>query len=152
MPHQQRWLLHNFSISQQSRRHCLLSGIWSHLCCSFQSALAMMFTPPFMTNAMTSDFLSSISPGWVMMFLDSNRTVFAFLSWLDLLGVVLAFWMSILEIFLSLLNHCQMVTDVTSKTFGKFFRSYSELLSKFGEISFQEYVNFWRYLSPGLLR
>ena len=26
------------------------------------------------------------------------------------------------------------------KTFGKFFRSYSDLLSKFGEISFQEYV------------
>ena len=26
------------------------------------------------------------------------------------------------------------------KTFGKFFRSYSELLSKFGNISFQEYV------------
>ena len=25
-------------------------------------------------------------------------------------------------------------------TFGKFFRSYSELLSKFGDISFQEYV------------
>ena len=27
------------------------------------------------------------------------------------------------------------------KTFGKFFRSYSELLSKFGDISFQEYVS-----------
>ena len=26
------------------------------------------------------------------------------------------------------------------KTFGKFFRSYSDLFSKFGEISFQEYV------------
>ena len=26
------------------------------------------------------------------------------------------------------------------KTFGKFFRSYSELLSKFGDISFKEYV------------
>ena len=26
------------------------------------------------------------------------------------------------------------------KTFGKFFRSYSDLLSKFGEISFHEYV------------
>ena len=33
-------------------------------------------------------------------------------------------------------------TDITSfKTFGKFFRSYSELLSKFEEISFQEYVS-----------
>ena len=27
------------------------------------------------------------------------------------------------------------------KTFGKFFRSYSELLSKFGDISFKEYVS-----------
>ena len=27
------------------------------------------------------------------------------------------------------------------KTFGKFFRSYSELLSKFGETSFQDYVS-----------
>ena len=27
------------------------------------------------------------------------------------------------------------------KTFGKFFRSYSELLSKFGEISFQDYIS-----------
>ena len=30
--------------------------------------------------------------------------------------------------------------DKLRKTFGKFFRSYSELLSKFGDISFQEYV------------
>ena len=28
------------------------------------------------------------------------------------------------------------------KTFGKFFRPYSELLSKFGAISFQEYVSY----------
>ena len=27
------------------------------------------------------------------------------------------------------------------KTFGKFFRSYSEILSKFGDISFQEYLS-----------
>ena len=37
------------------------------------------------------------------------------------------------------------------KTFGKFFRSYSELLSKFGAISFQEYVS-KRNHPPGLLR
>ena len=36
-------------------------------------------------------------PGWVVMFLDSRRTVFTFLSWLDLLGVALAFWISILK-------------------------------------------------------
>ena len=36
-------------------------------------------------------------------------------------------------------------TCITSfeKTFGKFFGSYSELLSKFSEISFQEYVSEW---------
>ena len=37
------------------------------------------------------------------------------------------------------------------KTFGKFFRSYSDLLSKFGDISFQEWICFGRNLSPGLL-
>ena len=35
------------------------------------------------------------------------------------------------------------------KTFGKFFRSYSDLLSKFGEISFQEYV--WEGISHPVL-
>ena len=37
------------------------------------------------------------------------------------------------------------------KTFGKFFRSYSDLLSKFGEISFSR-ICYGRNLSPGLLR
>ena len=50
------------------------------------------------TNAMTSDFLSLISHGWVVTFQDSYRTVFIFRSWLDLLGVVLALWNSILKI------------------------------------------------------
>ena len=46
---------------------------------------------------MTSDYLSSISPSLVVMFLYSHRTVFTFLSWLDLLGVVLVFFISILK-------------------------------------------------------
>ena len=51
-----------------------------------------MFIPVFMTNAMTSDFLSSISPGLVVMFLDSHlMMLFTFLSWLDFLDVALAF-------------------------------------------------------------
>ena len=54
-----------------------------------------MFIPAFTTNAMTSDVLSSIFPGWVVMFLDSHRKVFTFLSWLGLLGVALAFRISI---------------------------------------------------------
>ena len=38
------------------------------------------------------------------------------------------------------------------KSFGKFFRSYSDLLSKFGEISLILRICFGRNLSPGLLR
>ena len=56
-------------------------------------------------NAMTSDFLSSISPGWVVMFLDSHRMVLTFFSWLDLLEVALAFRISILKIFKLLPNY-----------------------------------------------
>ena len=36
--------------------------------------------------------------GWARTFPDSHRTVFTFRSWLDLLGVVLAFWISILKV------------------------------------------------------
>ena len=56
--------------------------------------------------------------------------------------VALAFWISILKISKLLQNCWHRVKDITSfeKTFVKFFRSYSELLSKFGDISFQEYV------------
>ena len=56
------------------------------------------------------DFLSQLLPGWVVMYLDSRRTVFTFRSWLDVLGVVLAFWISILQIFKSLLNVWHRVT------------------------------------------
>ena len=72
-------------------------------------------------------------------FLDSHRTVFTFRSWLDLLDVVLAFWISILKITSKLLTQGYRYHKLR-KTFGKFFRSYSELLSKFGDISFQEYA------------
>ena len=64
-----------------------------------------MFIPAFTTNAMTSDFLSSISVCLVVMFLDSHRMVFPFLSWLDLLGTALAFQISILKIFKLLQNY-----------------------------------------------
>ena len=92
---------------------------------------------------MTSDFLLLISHGWVVTFPESHRTVFTFRRWLDLLDIVLAFWISILKIFKLLQNCWQRVIDITSfeNTFGKFFRSYSELLSKFGNILFQEYVS-----------
>ena len=44
-------------------------------------------------------------PGWVVMFPDSHRMVFTFLSWLDLLGVALAFRISILKTFNLLQNY-----------------------------------------------
>ena len=77
-----------------------------------------------------------------MTFQDSHPTVFTFRSWLDLLDVVLAFWISILKIskLLQKLLTQGYRYHKLRKTFGKFFRSYSELLSKFGDISFQEYV------------
>ena len=46
-----------------------------------------------------------ISHGQVVTFPDSHRTVFTFHSWLDLLCVELAFWISILKIF-KLLQNC----------------------------------------------
>ena len=76
-------------------------------------------------------------------FQDSHRTVFTFRSWLDLLDVVLAFLdfhSKNLHITLKLLTQGYRYQKLR-KTFGKFFRSYSELLSKFGDISFQEYLS-----------
>ena len=72
---------------------------------------------------MTSDFLLWISNGWVVTFQDSHRMVFTFRSRLDLLGVVLAFWISILKISKLLQNCWHRVIDTTSfeKTFEKFF-------------------------------
>ena len=99
-----------------------------------------MFTPVFTTNAMTSDFLSLIFPGRMVMFLDSRHMAFTFLSWLHLLGAALAFWTSILQITSKLLTQGYRYHKL-QKIFGKFFRSYSELSSKFDEISFQEYVS-----------
>ena len=58
-----------------------------------------MYITASKTKAMTSDFLLSISPGWVVMFLDSHLMVFIFLSLLDLLGAALEFRISILKIF-----------------------------------------------------
>ena len=67
--------------------------------------LAVMFILAFTTNTMTSDFLSSISPGLSVMFLDFHRMVFTFLSCLDLLVVALGFRISSLKIFKLLSNN-----------------------------------------------
>ena len=92
-------------------------------------------------NSMTSDFLSSIIPGWVVMFLDFHRMAFTFLSWFDSLCVALAnsyFNSKNLQISFKLLMQGYKYHKLR-KTFGKFFRSYSDLFSKFGEILFQGY-------------
>ena len=86
---------------------------------------------------MTLDFVSLIPHGWVMAFQDSNGMVFIFRIWLDLIGVVLAFWISILKI--SKFQNCwHRVIDITS--FDKHVEN-SEFLSQFGNISFQEYLS-----------
>ena len=89
---------------------------------------------------MPSDFLLLFSHGWVVRVPDSHRTVLTFLSWLDLLGVVLAFWISILKIPELLQNCWGYRYHKLRKTSGKLYTT-SELLSKFGDISFQEYVS-----------
>ena len=83
----------------------------------------------FTTNAMTSDFLLLIFHGWAVTFPDSHRTVFTFRSWLDLLGVVLAFWISILKISKSLQNYLHRVTDITN--FEKHFESFLDHTPKY---------------------
>ena len=113
-----------------------------------------MFIPVFMTNAMTSHFLSSIFPGLVVMFLDSHLMLFTFLSQLDLLDVALAFRITQsknLQITSKLLTQGYRYHKLR-KSFGKFFRSYSDLLPIFGEISLILRICFGRNLSPGLLR
>ena len=54
------------------------------------------------------------SHGWVVTFQDSHPTVFTFRSRLDLLDVVLAFWISILKISKLLQNCLHRVIDITS--------------------------------------
>ena len=96
-----------------------------------------------MPNSMTSDFLSLISHGWAVTFQDSHRTVFTFRSWLDFLGVCtsdLDSHSKNLQITLKLLTQGYRYHKLW-KTLGKFLRSFSELLSKFGDISFQEYFS-----------
>ena len=57
---------------------------------------------------------AELSHGWVVTFQDSHPTVFTFRSWLDLLDVVLAFWISILKISKLLQNCLHRVIDITS--------------------------------------
>ena len=107
-----------------------------------------MFIPAFTTNAITSDFLSSISPGWLVIFLDSNRAVFAFLGWLGSLGVVLALWVSVLKNFKSLAQgyRCRRFRGHLEGSSGharSFIQIWWNTVSK---------ISFWRNISPGHLQ
>ena len=92
-------------------------------------------------------------PWLVVMFLDSHLMLFTFLSKLDLLDVALAFRITHsknLQISSKQLTQGYRYHKLR-KSFGKFFRLYSGLLSKFGEISLILRICFGRNLSPGLL-
>ena len=96
-----------------------------------------MFIPAFTTNAMTSDFLSSISPDWVLP--SYGLYIPLLVSFASCCTNVSDFNYKNLELTSKLLTQGNRYHKLR-KTFGKLFRSYSDLLSKFGEISFQEYV------------
>ena len=49
----------------------------------------------------TSDSYRQFPQGWVVMFIDFHCTVFTILSLIDLLHIVLVFWIFILKIFKS---------------------------------------------------
>ena len=111
----------------------------------------MTFIPALMTNAMTSDFLSSISPGYVQFdgiiyqqMVPPSYGVYVS----QLVGlpgavhilVVLDFYSKNLQITSKLLTQ-RYIYHKLRKNMWKVTRSHSELLSKFGEISCKEYVS-----------
>ena len=78
--------------------------------------------------------------------------VFTFLSWLDILGVVLAFWISFLNLFKLFPKYWPRVTDI--KSFEQYLqRSLGHTLS-FIQILWNivSRICFWRNISSGLLR
>ena len=81
--------------------------------------------PAFTTNGMTSDYLSSISPGWVVISLGSQRMVLTFLIRFDLLGDAPTIRISILKIFKLLPNYWHMVTATCNTIFKKHLESSS---------------------------
>ena len=107
--------------------------------------------PAFTTNAITLNFLSSISPGLAVIFIRLPSYGVCIFSWSDLPGVVLAFWIFILNIFKSLQNYRHRVTDITS--FEKKMKS--SLCHTLGFIQIWwniiRRICFWRNFSSGLL-
>ena len=81
-------------------------------------------------------FPINIPPDWMVVCLDSSRTVFILRSWLDSRCCT-----SVWDLHSKNLQITSKFLTGLKKPFGKFFMSYSELLSKCGEVSFQEYVS-----------
>ena len=87
-------------------------------------------------------WLKLISLGWVVIILDSHYTIFTFLSYPSVLyqfRSLVRFARCCTSHFKYLLITSKLLTQSfryhkIRKTLGKFFRSYSELLSKFGEL------------------
>ena len=89
---------------------------------------------------MTSDFLLLVFHGWMVTFPSYGIYISQLVRFAGCCTSVLDFHSKNLQITSKLLTQGYRYHKLR-KTFGKFFRSYSELLSKFGDISFQEYVS-----------
>ena len=130
---------------------------WS--CPTFGLACVLMSRPNSPELVLFPDFwvsnipqyFSFASHGWVVTFPGSNRTVFTFRNWLDLLGVVLAFLISILKISKLLQNCWHRVIDITS--FEKHLESSLDHTPNFSRnlVIFRSKICVKRNLSLGLL-
>ena len=100
----------------------------------------MIFTSAFTTNAMALDFLSLISLGWVVMFLDSHCTVVNLRTWIDLLDVSDSYFHS--KNLQITYNYWNRVTDITGFGTGLGSSSgHTRNFCPFGTLSCQEYVS-----------
>ena len=90
-----------------------------------------------------TNFLLLISHGWAVTFIrlpSYGIYISQLVRFASCCTSVLDFLFKNLQITSKLLTQGYRYHKLR-KTFGKFFRSYSQLLSKFGDISFQEYVS-----------
>ena len=133
---------------------CLYEGIktsrlWCCRCVVYHRSL--YWAPLRASEYPAWDFLLLISHGWAVTFPGSHRTVFTFRSWLDLLGVVLAFWISILKISKLLQNYLHRVTDITN--FEKHLESSLDQTPNYCRnlVIFRSKNMCQKNLSPGLL-
>ena len=101
--------------------------------------LVVTFIPAFTTNAMTSDSLSLIFNGDVPRLSSYGIYILQLVRFARCCTSVLDFHSKTLQITSKMLTQGYRYHKLR-KTCEKFFRSYSEVLSKFGDNSFQKYV------------